>query len=54
MSRWEEILKRVLRLSEDMGLHREFAKQVYVLIHDESIRVQEQVMNASKKMATAS
>jgi chorismate mutase len=54
MSRWEEILKRVLRLSEDMGLHREFAKQLYVLIHDESIRVQEQVMNASKKLAAAS
>jgi hypothetical protein len=37
-----------------MGLHREFVKQLYVLIHDESIRVQEQVMNAPKKLATAS
>jgi chorismate mutase len=54
MSRWEQILKRVLKLSEDMGLHREFVKQLYVLIHDESIRVQEQVMNAPKKAQAVS
>ena len=52
VSRWEEILKRVLQLAEDMGLSREFAKQVYVLIHDESIRSQEEVMNQAKKKET--
>jgi chorismate mutase len=54
MSRWEEILKRVLRLAEDMGLSREFVKHLYVTIHDESIRVQEQVMNERKKQSAAS
>ncbi|MFI5134310.1 MAG: chorismate mutase [Chitinophagales bacterium] len=54
MSRWEEILKRIVQLADDMGLHREFVKQLYVLIHDESIRVQEQVMNAPKKTQAVS
>jgi len=49
VSRWEAILKRVLELAEDMGLEREFVKQIYVLIHDESIRAQVEVMNAAKK-----
>jgi len=54
MSRWEEILKRILQLADDMGLHHEFVKQMYVLIHDESIRVQEQVMNAPRKKEAVS
>jgi len=43
-----------VQLADDMGLHREFVKQLYVLIHDESIRVQEQVMNAPKKVQAVS
>jgi chorismate mutase len=49
VSRWEAILKRVLRLGEDMGLDREFVKQIYIGIHDESIRQQVDVMNLAKK-----
>ncbi len=53
-SRWESILKRVLQLAEDMNLNREFVKQVYVLIHDESIRAQVDVMNVSQPSVAVS
>jgi chorismate mutase len=49
VSRWEEILKKVLDLGETMGLNRDFVKALYVLIHDESIRTQVEVMNLAKK-----
>ena len=49
VSRWEEILKKVLDLGETMGLSRDFVKALYVLIHDESIRTQVEVMNLAKK-----
>jgi chorismate mutase len=54
VSRWEAILKRVLQLAEDMGLDREFVKQIYISIHDESIRQQVDVMNVAKKEAVSS
>lgn len=43
--RWEEILHRVLSLAEQMDLSKEFIKKIYELVHEESIRTQEQVMN---------
>lgn len=49
VSRWEEILKKVLDLGETMGLNRDFVKALYVQIHDESIRAQVEVMNLAKK-----
>jgi chorismate mutase len=54
VSRWEAILKRVLQLAEDMGLDREFVKQIYISIHDESIRQQVDVMNVAKKETAVS
>ncbi|MCY7409509.1 MAG: bifunctional 3-deoxy-7-phosphoheptulonate synthase/chorismate mutase type II [Chitinophagales bacterium] len=49
VSRWEQILKRVLQLAEDMNLNRDFVKELYMRIHDESIRGQVEVMNAARK-----
>lgn len=54
VSRWDEIQKRVLQLAEDMNLNREFVKQIYGLIHDESIRSQVDVMNQEKKVQAVS
>jgi chorismate mutase len=46
VNRWEEILKNQLRVAEAMGLNKEFTKNIYTLIHDESIRKQSEIMNA--------
>ena len=49
VSRWEEVLKRVLKLAENMGLDADFVKSLYMLLHDESIRIQVEMMRESKK-----
>lgn len=45
IKRWEEILKSRLKNGEMMGLSQEFIKELYQLIHNESIRIQNEVMN---------
>ena len=49
VSRWEEVLKRVLKLADNMGLDSAFVKNLYMLLHDESIRIQVDMMRESKK-----
>ncbi|MBA3647732.1 MAG: bifunctional 3-deoxy-7-phosphoheptulonate synthase/chorismate mutase type II [Chitinophagales bacterium] len=49
VSRWEEVLKKVLELGENLGLKRDFVKQLYMQIHDESIRTQVDIMNITSK-----
>jgi chorismate mutase len=49
VSRWEEVLKKVIELGDNLGLRPEFVKQLYMAIHDESIRTQVDVMNITKK-----
>jgi hypothetical protein len=38
-----------LKLAENMGLDAAFVKSLYMLLHDESIRIQVEVMRESKK-----
>lgn len=47
ISRWEEILRTRLKNGEMMGLSQNFIKELYQLIHNESIRIQNGVMNHS-------
>jgi chorismate mutase len=48
IKRWEEILSSRLQKGEMMGLSVEFIKELYQLIHNESIRIQNSVMNLSE------
>jgi chorismate mutase len=45
VKRWNEILRSRLQSGEIKELHVDFIKQLYSLIHDESIRQQTEVMN---------
>lgn len=45
IERWKEILKSMVSQAESAGVDTEFIKQVYQLVHEESIRIQTGVMN---------
>ncbi|MEX1189251.1 MAG: chorismate mutase [Bacteroidia bacterium] len=45
LKRWEEILERQLRNGQASDLSPEFIKQVYEVIHTESIRLQHNILN---------
>lgn len=48
LERWEQILKNRTFLADKVGLSDEFIKKMLELVHQESIRVQTQVMNNSR------
>lgn len=45
LKRWEEILERQMKNGLDSGLSAEFIKQLYEVIHTESIRLQHTILN---------
>lgn len=48
-NQWEEALAKFLSLSEDAELSREFAAEVFKLIHQESIDIQSKILRNSDK-----
>ncbi len=48
IERWEKILKNRTSLAENAGLSNDFIKKMLEIIHQESIRLQTQVMNDSR------
>jgi len=48
-NQWEEALAKFLRLSEDAELSKEFAAEVFKLIHQESIDIQSKILRNSHK-----
>lgn len=51
VNRWEELLKNRMNLGQVMGLNSEFVKEMYSLIHEESIQVQTEIMNVGRNNA---
>lgn len=51
VNRWEEIINNRVANGEMMGMHSDFVKQLYFLIHDESIRMQTEIMNKKTGVA---
>ncbi|MBA3899188.1 MAG: bifunctional 3-deoxy-7-phosphoheptulonate synthase/chorismate mutase type II [Bacteroidetes bacterium] len=49
IERWQKILSTQLQSAEKAGLSKEFIKNLYQLIHDESIRMQTEIMNNQEK-----
>lgn len=45
LKRWEEILQRQQRASIEAGVDAEFVRKLYTLIHEESIRIQTEILN---------
>ena len=45
LQRWQQILKTRAQLAEKIGLNRSYIEKLCQLLHDESIKVQNEVMN---------
>lgn len=45
IERWKDILKSMVSQAENAGVDKEFVKQIYQLVHEESIRLQTEIMN---------
>jgi chorismate mutase len=43
-NQWEEALAKFLKLSDDADLSKEFAAEVFKLIHQESIDIQSRIL----------
>jgi chorismate mutase len=50
VNRWKEILRNQMHNGETLGLSKEFVKQLYLLMHDESIRIQAEIMNVEAEI----
>ncbi|MCB0430684.1 MAG: bifunctional 3-deoxy-7-phosphoheptulonate synthase/chorismate mutase type II [Flavobacteriales bacterium] len=50
LNRWEEIMNKRLEIGQALGLSTDFTKQLYQMIHKESIRKQEEIMNSAVKV----
>ncbi|MDQ3191319.1 MAG: bifunctional 3-deoxy-7-phosphoheptulonate synthase/chorismate mutase type II [Bacteroidota bacterium] len=48
IKRWKQILKNQLTTADKTGLSKEFIKDLYLLVHNESIRMQTEIMNRSE------
>ena len=49
IERWKEIISSRLHSGNHMGLHPEFVHRLYLLIHEEAIRLQAEIMNQKEK-----
>jgi chorismate mutase len=45
MERWRSILHQSLANADALGLHADFVKNLFIQIHDESIRIQSDILN---------
>jgi len=45
LERWNTIIKNIVQQAENLGMDTEFPKKIYQLVHEESIRIQTEVMN---------
>ena len=45
LERWNSVLKNIVAQSEGLGMDKEFSKKLYQLVHEESIRIQTEIMN---------
>ena len=50
VNRWKEILKNQMQNGQTLGLCKDFVKQLYLLVHDESIRIQAEIMNVEAEI----
>lgn len=48
-TRWEELLNNHTNNGATMGMNTDFIKKIYHVIHDESIRIQTEIMNSENE-----
>jgi len=49
LERWKEVIEQCMHKADEMGLYREFVRNIFIQIHDESIRLQSAILTESEK-----
>lgn len=49
LDRWKEVINQCMQKADDMGLYREFVRNIFIQIHDEAIRLQAAILTESEK-----
>ncbi len=44
IERWKEVIEQCMLKADEMGLYREFVRNIFIQIHDESIRLQSAIL----------
>lgn len=44
-NRWQEVMDKIISISKEQGLNKEFIEEIYNVIHQESIKIQENIVN---------
>ncbi len=44
IERWKEVIEQCMNKADEMGLYREFIRNIFIQIHDESIRLQSAIL----------
>jgi chorismate mutase len=45
LQRWQEVMKNCMSKADEMGLYDEFVRNIFIQIHDESIRLQSAILS---------
>ncbi len=49
LERWKEVIEQCIHKADDMGLYREFVRNIFIQIHDESLRLQAAILTGTEK-----
>ena len=49
LERWKEVMEQCMNKADEKGLYREFVRNIFIQIHDESIRLQSAILTGSEK-----
>jgi len=49
LDRWKEVIENCMQKAEQAGLYKEFVRNIFIQIHDESIRIQSTILTAKKQ-----
>lgn len=48
IERWKEVIEQCMHKADEMGLYREFVRNIFIQVHDESIRLQSAILTGNE------
>ncbi len=48
LERWKEVIEQCMHKADEMGMYREFVRNIFIQIHDEAIRLQSAIMTENE------
>ncbi|MDQ3049473.1 MAG: bifunctional 3-deoxy-7-phosphoheptulonate synthase/chorismate mutase type II [Bacteroidota bacterium] len=48
LERWKEVIEQCMHKADEMGMYREFVRNIFIQIHDEAIRLQSAIMTETE------